>query len=900
MVWGEEMISGPLLRTKLFVPPPRPNLVPRPRLIRRLDEGLRSGHRLTLLSAPAGSGKTTLLSDWIGKHQGPVAWLSLDDADNDVARFWAYLVAALRTVDADLGQEALDLLQTAQPPSIEGILSSLLNQIAAQARPNPNAPANIILVLDDYHLISTPQIHEGIAFLLDHQPHNLHLVVATRADPPMALSRLRARGQMTELRSDDLRFTPEEVAIFLNTVMGLSLAPVEVGALESRTEGWIVGLQLAALSLQGRADAEAFIAGFTGSHHYILEYLTEEVLACQAEPVRQFLLQTCILDRFCGPLCDSVMGWETLAQPEAPGTPSARPASQEMLEQLDHANLFVVPLDDQHLWYRYHRLFADLLRKQLRQQMAPKQVADLQQRASAWHECNGSLDEAVQYALQAQDHERVVRLVEEAASAGRLESRLTTMLHWLEAVPEEMLLLRPRLRLYQAWALVINEQLDLAKQVLRKTADALQSTPSSAEIEAVRGELEAMLAIVENMASALAAAYGGENLEKAFELALAVRDQAMKTGNVFLAGHATNGLAMTRFHQGRLSDAAEYYRQLVDLGMQRKASQIPLAAVGKVGLAAVCLERNDLDAAARHLDEGLRLGRHRVGTNTLVSAGLTQSRLKQVAGDGEGAVRALNEVERLGHVRDSAPAMHRLARQRAWLRLSAGDLDGADRLFRQLEKPLAHPKFEGELPASFREGQQILQARLHLGRGQAGLALEVLHQIEPSAEAAGRFGRIIEICMLKALALQAQGDTPAALVQLGRSLELAEPEGISRIYLDEGAPMVTLLELLHRSKEAPRPLRDYAQVLLRALDASSRQVAAPRVPDPALPTVEPLTRRERQVLSLMADGLSGPEIAEDLVVAYSTVRSHVKSIYGKLGVHSRHEAIERAKALELV
>jgi LuxR family maltose regulon positive regulatory protein len=899
-------MSGPLLTTKLFVPPPRPNRVPRPRLIRGLDEGLRLGRRLTLLSAPAGFGKTSLLSDWVSQHKGPVAWLSLDDGDNEPTRFWTYLVAALQTVHADLGQGSLQLLQAAQPPSARGILNPLLNEIAALAQTPPTI--DIVLVLDDYHLISAPQIQEGIATLLEHQPHNLHLVISTRADPHLPLFRLRARGQLTELRTEDLRFTPGEAAAFLNTVMGLDLAPADVEALEARTEGWIVGLQLAALSLQGRTDARDFIAAFGGSHHYILEYLTEEVLARQAEPVRQFLLQTSILDRLCGSLCDSLMGLEQKAEPEAaqagttqlPSAPSAGLPSQEMLEQLEQANLFLAPLDDERLWYRYHRLFADLLRKQLGQQAAPGQVAELLQRASAWHEDHGSLEEAVLYALQAQDYERVLRLVEAAASAGHLESRLTTMLHWLEGVPEEMLLLRPRLRIYQAWALIINEQLDLASQVLRDSSAALQSMPSSPDSEAVRGELDALLALVELMASALAAAYGGEDLEKAFQVALAVREQALAAGNVFLAGHATNGLAMARFHQGRLTEAGEYYRQLVDLGMQGKGSQRPLAAVGQVGLASICLERNELDAAARHLDEGLRLGQHWVGTNTLVSAAVTQSRLRKYACDGEGARKALDEAERVGHVRDSAPAMHRLARQRAWLKLSEGDLDGADHLVRRLDGPFEQATFEGKLPAPFREGQQILQARVDLGRGQTDLALAILDQLEPAAEAAGRFGRVIEICLLKALALEAQGKASAALIQLGRSLELAEPEKIMRVYLDEGAPLAALLETLRQSQEVPAHLREYAQALLEALDASSREVIEPGVPSPTPGMVETLTRRERQVLSLMAAGLSGPEIAEELVVAYSTVRSHVKSIYGKLDAHSRHEAIERAKALKLV
>jgi LuxR family maltose regulon positive regulatory protein len=897
---------GPLLTTKLFVPPPRPNLVPRPRLIQRLDEGLRLGHRLTLLSAPAGFGKTTLLSAWVGQHKGPVAWLSLDEGDNEPTRFWTYLVAALQTVQADLGGGSLQLLQAAKPPPAQSVLNPLLNEIAALAQTPPTG--GIVLVLDDYHLISTSQIQEGISTLLEHQPPNLNLVISTRADPHLPLFRLRARSQLTELRTDDLRFTPGEAAAFLNTVTGLDLAPTDVEALETRTEGWIVGLQLAALSLQGRDDARDFIAAFGGSHHYILEYLTEEVLARQTEPIRQFLLQTSILDRLCGSLCDSVMGLEQTPQPEAaqaatvqlPSAPSADMPSQEMLEHLDQANLFVVPLDDERLWYRYHRLFADLLRKQLGQQGAPGQVAELLRRASAWHEDHGSLEEAVMYALQARDYERVLRLVEGAASAGRLESRLTTMLRWLEGVPEEMLILRPRLRIYQAWALIINERLDRAKQVLRDSSAALQSMPSSPDSEAARGELDALLALVEMMASALAAAYGGEDLEKAFQAAQAVREQALATSNVFLAGHATNGLAMTRFHQSRLTEAGEYYRQLVDLGMQGKGSQLPLAAVGRIGLASICLERNELDAAARHLDEGLRLGQHWVGTNTLVSAAITQSRLKQYAGDGAEALKALDELEPLGHVRDSPPSMHRLARQRAWLKLAEGDLDGADHLIKRLDGPFGQATFEWKPPAPLHEGQQILRARVHLGRGQTDLALAVLDQLEPVAEAAGRFGRIIEICLLQALALQAQGNRSAALIQLGRSLELAEPEKITRIYLDEGAPLVALLEALCQSQEVPAHLRDYSQGLLEALDSSPEEAAEPGVPDPTRGMIEPLTRRERQVLSLMAAGLSGPEIAEELVVAYSTVRSHVKSIYGKLDVHSRHEAMDRARALKLV
>jgi len=492
-----------------------------------------------------------------------------------------------------------------------------------------------------------------------------------------------------------------------------------------------------------------------------------------------------------------------------------------------------------------------------------------------------------------------VRLVEEAASAGRLESRLTTMLRWLEAVPEEMLLLRPRLRIYQAWALIINEQLDLAKQVLSDSSDALQFMPSLPDSEAVRGEVDALLSLVEVMASALATAYGGEHLEKAFQAAQAAREKGLAAGNVFLAAHATNGLAMARFHQGRLSEAAEYYRQLVDLGMQGTASQLPLAAVGQVGLATICLERNELDAAEQHVDEGLRLGKHSVGTNTLVSASVTLSRLRQYSGDGEGALEALDEVERLGHVRDSAPAVHRLTRQRAWLKLSEGDLDGADHLIKRLDGPFGQATFEWKPPAPFHEGQQILQARVHLGRGQADLALAVLDQLEPAAEAAGRFGRIIEIRLLKALAWLALGDKAAALTALQESLALAEPEGYLRVYLDEGGRLLPLLSALEREPLPPQRLQRHARKLMNALDVDAGD-RKPGTDAPSSVLIEPLTERERQVLRLMAAGLSSLAIADELVIAVSTARTHIKNIYSKLSTHSRYEAIERAKQLQLL
>jgi LuxR family maltose regulon positive regulatory protein len=871
-------VDIPLLKTKLYVPPVRPGLVSRPRLIERLDEGLRAGNTLSLISAPAGFGKTTLLTEWVHLCGRPVAWVSLDEGDNDPTRFLAYTIAAIQTVAAGAGQAALALVDASGLTAIEPVLTALINAMA-DLRPG------LVLVFDDYHLIETQEVHDALAFLLDHLPLQLHLVIATRADPPMPLARLRARGRLTELRYEDLRFLPHEVTAFLNDMMNLDLAPEEVDALDARTEGWIAGLQLAALSLRGRADVQDFITAFSSSHHYVLEYLTEETLDRLPEGVERFLLQTSILDRLCGSLCDAVTG---------------KSDGESLLALLFRDNLFLVPLDEERLWYRYHPLFADLLLKRLMKGTTAEEVSELRRRASLWHEDHGSLDEAVNYALQARDFERVVRLVDGAASAGRLESRLSTMLRWLDAVPERLLLLRPRLCIYQAWALVINEQLDRAAQMLRESTQALASLPPSAESDALRERLAALLTVVDMMASSLAAAYSGEDLDQVFQVALAVRDRALAIGNVFLAAHAVNGLAMGRFHQGRLIEAGGYYHELVDLGHEGSGSQLPLAAVGHIGLAAICLERNQLEAAEQHLSEGMRLGRYRIGTNTLVAAAIARSRLRGYAGDSEGALAALDEVERIRRVKESPPAVHRLTRQRLWLHLCAEELDQADRLAQRLGEGLGPEKFGGTRPVVFQEAQQILLARLCLRRGETARALALLDELEGTAQTGKRSGRLLEIHLLQALAHQVQGRISDALTCLERSLQLAEPEGYVRIYLDEGEPAAALLRAFGRSSSAPSHLCHFANSLLEAFGAATPPGVDEVVPAARPALVEPLTRRERQVLRRLVAGLSAPEIAQELVVAPSTVRSHLKRIYGKLEVHGRHEAVDRARELELV
>jgi LuxR family maltose regulon positive regulatory protein len=904
------MQQVPILQTKLYIPPIRPELVSRPRLIERLNAGLPTQggfpRALTLISAPAGFGKTTLLSEWVAQLQERAAWLSLDKEDNDEARFWTYLILALQAVQAGLGQDALRLLQASQQPATQAILTALLNQVAA-------LPQEIILVLDDYHLISDPAIHKGLAFLLEHLPPQMHLAISTRADPPLPIHRLRARGQLTELRSDDLRFTASEAEAFLTAAMGLDLAREDVKVLEARTEGWIVGLQLAALSLQGRTDAHEFITAFSGGHHYVLEYLTQEVLRRQPEPVQRFLMQTSILDRLCGPLCNAVrFGFSKSPTDESDG--------EAMLAHLRRRNLFIFPLDDEHRWYRYHHLFADLLGNLLRKEWPPEHIRELHRRACEWHDRNGLAAEAVSHALAARDLERTAQLIERYSLAMVTRGELTTLLRWIDALPDGLARSRPWLCIHQAWPLTFAGKTGAVEPLLQQVEGLIPAddlTPESKEILGNVAAMRAMLAVMcGDMPGAielahrtdellppgdsaprsiipftLASAYFAEGeLVKAGQTLTEKLEIGRAAGNLWTIVRSLCDLADLRMVQGQLRRAADLCQEALQLAEERGARQFGTVGYALVKLGDVLYERGDLTAARDHASEGVKLMQRWQQPYEMVSGYTVLATILQAQNDAEGALEALQNAEK---IQSQHPDYRRLNSMvnicRARLCLAQAGPDDA-----------ARQAMEAQLGESgtliFREQEQTVLARVLIAQEKWTEALHLLAQLAEDAETGGRFGRLIQILALQAVAQQLQGDTAQALIALEKALTIGEPEGYVRVFVGLGAPTVTLLQQAAARGAAP----DYVNRLLAALGAERKETISTPSSQSTSPLVEPLTSRETEVLRLLGEGYSNQQIAEALVVTLNTVKKHASSIYGKLGVRSRTQAVVRAQELGLL
>jgi LuxR family maltose regulon positive regulatory protein len=903
--------AGPLLETKLFVPKPTRGLVARPRLIERLDRGAES--KLTLISAPAGFGKTTLLAEWLAASpigERSVAWLSLDQADNEPVSFWTYLITALQTVVPGVGAGALSLLRERQATPIETVLTTLLNDLST-------VPNDLVLVLDDDHVVDALDVQTGMAFLLEHLPSQIHLVIATRADPALPLGRLRGRGELTEIRAADLRFTQGEAATYLDDVMGLSLAAPDVAALETRTEGWIAALQLAALSMQGRDDVASFIADFAGDDRYIVDFLIEEVLNRQPEPVRDFLLQTAILRRLSGALCDAV---------------TAHDGGKAMLEALDRANLFLVPLDDRRRWYRYHQLFADVLHVRLLDEQ-PDRVPDLHRRASEWYEQNGEPSEAIRHALAADDVERAADLIERAIPAMRSSRQEAVMLSWLQALPDEVIAARPVLSVHFAGALLVNAQVDGAEAHLRNaerwldvTADG-RTRPSGPSEPIVVDEAEfrrlprsiavyraALAMAAGDVATTLAHArraldlveaddhvgrgsaagflglvnWTSGDLEAASESWTAAIASLLEAGHVSDAIGCTIALGDIRTTQGRLGDAMAAYERGLDLVARPGEPVLRGAADMHVGMSEVHRERNDLAAARQHLLSSEALGEPMGLAQNAYRWRVAMARVQEAEGDLDAALELLDEADRR-YASDYFPNVRPIAAMKARVWIAQGRLDQAKAWAR------AHAVAVDDDLTYLREFDHITLARL-LARSRrdgdrslpegAGL----LERLLQAAVAGQRTRSVIELQVLQALDRRRRGDVAAALEPLGRAITLGEPEGYVRIFVDEGAPMLALLESAARHGIAPR----YVSRLLAAFGQSGN--AAPG--NQAL--VEPLSERELDVLRLLATDLAGPDIARELVVSLHTVRSHTKSIYSKLGVNDRRAAVRRAQELDLL
>lgn len=870
----------PLLATKLFIPALRTRRVVRDRLLQCLEAGK---HRpLTLVAAPAGYGKTTLVSEWLASRSQPAAWLSLDQNENHPVLFWRHLLAAIQRIWPDFGQDVVDLFQSPRPPAPAEVAGLFVNELAGMDG------GELTLVLDDYHVVLDETIHTGLVTLLESLPPALRVVMLTRSDPPLPLARMRARDQLTEVRAADLRFTPLEATAFLRDCMGLDLQDSHVRALFARTEGWIAGLQLAALAVQGDERPQEFVDRFAGSHRFVLDYLTDEVLSRQPPDRLRFLLETSVLDRLSGPLCDALTGAE---------------GGQAILEQLDRQNLFLIPLDDQRCWYRYHHLFRDVLRARL----APDRAAALQLRAAGWFEQQRLGAEAIAYALAAGDPERAACLIEAGAATDMLlQGDFLTFREYLAQLPEAVVACHPWLIVNSAWASATRGDTAkaglLAEAAARQApgrADADQLLGQAAAIHAYRamltGEVSRAVACAREAMPLLVTADRGIRCVVAFTLAYcsyltgdvddADRSYSMAEQSGREAGHISLVVSALVAHgellaaRGRLHEAAKLLRQALRWADEYRKRHSYLSAPVLIGLGEVLREQGDLAEAERCLQEGMERGRGEYTPEGILHAYISLAKLQGARGDFPALRRSLDAAT--AFMSDRAVGLGArlpLAACAVQYHLGQGEVAAAAAW---VEERL--PGVEPDVAWVY-EQEQIIRARLLLAQGRAREAREALSRQAATARVGRRTGNWLAATVLEALAAESAGDRAAALALLADALAAAEPEGYVRIFLDEGPPMVRLLEAAGHG---------YASRLLGAARHPARAPDSAR--DGEQPLAEPLTDREREVLGLIAGGMTNREIGARLYISEATVKRHISNIYGKLGVTHRTQALVRAR-----
>jgi LuxR family maltose regulon positive regulatory protein len=901
-----------LLATKVSIPRTRPDRLARSQLLQRLNEGM--ARQLTLVCTPAGFGKTTLLADWATSVRSPVAWLSLDPDDDDPARFWRYVVAALDRACEGLGEQLLSLFAAPTPPSGQGVVTALISRLEVQ-------PEELALVLDDYHVIDETAIHDSLAFLLRHLPPQLHLVISSRSDPPLPLARLRASNQLTELRAGDLRFTPEESAAFLQEVWKLDLSPEAVAALETRTEGWAAGLQLAALSLQRRPDSGGFLDAFTGTHRYVLDYLSEEVLGRLPDRVRRFLLETSILERLSGPLCDAVTGGAD---------------GQAMLEELERANLFLMPQDEERRWWRFHHLFADLLRARLGQ-LQPDLVPELHRSAAGWCEQHRLIDQAIRHALAAGDVTWAKRLVEQQVGETLRRGESLTLQRWLALLPDEAVRSRPTLCLAEGLMELHLGHLEVVERLLEHAERAFDTqaerqglevptdggmvaeVPAAiallrAELASARGDPEGTAEFARSALAQLAEEERGPRLwgrwlqlladwmsgrmEKA-ELGFAqILTDARTTADPHLLTTSCHTLGWVQQDRGRLGVALRTYREGLRFATEGGRFLPFHAGEAHVGIAQVLHARNELDDALRHVIEGIELTRQVVEFRLPAFGLVSLAWIRRAMGDADGALVAIDEACRLLPATDVVTLFSPAQTERAGLLLALGRVEEAARWTGQrgltAEDDVSYP----------RERDYLVLARVLLAQSQPDQALGLLERLDALAASHGRVRSLIEIRALRSLALQAAGEHQEALTLLAEALALARPEGYVRVFADDGPPMAALLRSLMGARQRGRgaagagAAAGHLHRVVGAFGPTKGQVGqtAPAVAG----LIEPLTERELEVLRLLAAGRRNRDIAQELVVTLETVKKHVSHIFDKLGAANRTQAVAHARRLGLI